>query len=289
MLTRLIVSLGAGVVVAAVIARRPARPQSTGVPRSRSAESWLRQAGCPLTLGQLAMLSAAIALTVHTILTAWTDSALLAAAPAAVAAATPHAYFRRQHAQRMDTLAEAWPEALRDLSASLSSGRSLPQALSSMRTAAPAALRPHFQHFAGHHNMSGVAAALETMRAELADPVSDRVVEVLLLAHQQGGDVVPRVLDALARDVRQDVLARQQIRTLQMDARTNGRAALVMPWAVLLLLTLRDGPFREFYASPSGGPVLLLGAVMSLIGGTVLTRMARLPAEPRVFTGDRPR
>ncbi len=43
----------------------------------------------------------------------------------------------------------------------------------------------------------------------------------------------------------------------------NARAVLVMPWLVLVALTLRDGPFRAFYRSPAGLVVVLVGALLS--------------------------
>ena len=65
--------------------------------------------------------------------------------------------------------------------------------------------------------------------------------------------------------------------------RINARAVLVLPWAVLVALTLRPGPFRDFYQSTPGVLVVLGAAVLSVLGATWLSRLGRQPAEPRVF------
>jgi len=74
-----------------------------------------------------------------------------------------------------------------------------------------------------------------------------------------------------------------EIDTEGLEMRINARAVLVLPWAVLVALTLRPGPFRDFYQSTAGVVVLLGAAVLSALGATWLGRLGRQPAEPRVF------
>jgi hypothetical protein len=68
----------------------------------------------------------------------------------------------------------------------------------------------------------------------------------------------------------------------------NARAVLVLPWLVLVALTIRDGPFRDFYRSTGGLVVVLIAGLLSLAGGFLIARLARSRAEQRVFGSGAP-
>ena len=57
----------------------------------------------------------------------------------------------------------------------------------------------------------------------------------------------------------------------------------MLPWLVLVALTLRDGPFRDFYRSTGGLLVVLIAGLLSVVGGFLIARLASTRAEQRVF------
>jgi hypothetical protein len=57
----------------------------------------------------------------------------------------------------------------------------------------------------------------------------------------------------------------------------------VLPWFVLVAITARAGPFRDFYSTRAGLAVAVLGGVMSLVGIAIASRLGNQPSEPRVF------
>jgi hypothetical protein len=65
--------------------------------------------------------------------------------------------------------------------------------------------------------------------------------------------------------------------------RINARAVVVLPWLVLVALTVRPGPFRDFYRSPGGVVTLVLAGVLTAVGVFALGRLGQEPAEERVF------
>ena len=99
--------------------------------------------------------------------------------------------------------------------------------------------------------------ALDMVRADLADPVTDRIVEVLILAHERGGPVVGEILSDLAEAATRDSWANEQIRTEILEHKINSRVVFVLPWLVLVAMTARSGAFREFYSTPAGVLVVL--------------------------------
>jgi Flp pilus assembly protein TadB len=87
------------------------------------------------------------------------------------------------------------------------------------------------------------------------------------------------LVDATTRDLK--VL--DAIETESLESRINARAVVVLPWLVLIVLTARAGPFRDFYRSSGGVVTLLIAAGASALGVLTLGRLGREPDEPRVF------
>lgn len=209
----------------------------------------------------------------------------IAAVPALVVATMPKAYYSRTRAKRVAAVQEAWPDGVRDILASIRSGASLPAALEDLARHGPQPLREAFQGFGVYSRSLGVVAALEMVRDDLADPTSDRVIEVLVLAHERGGVVVGEILTDLAEAATRDSWAAEQIRGEVLEHKINSRVVFVLPWIVLVAMTARSGAFREFYSTPAGVLVVAVGGVMSLAGIFIASRLGTIPTEPRVFRG----
>lgn len=192
---------------------------------------------------------------------------------------------RRARRRVMETLAvrNAWPDALRYVHAAVRSGATVRNAVLDLSTSGPAALRPAFAGYATKERVLGFAGALDGVRNELADPVADRVVEILILAEERGGAIVPGLLERLAESIADDLHAAEEIRTNSLEQRLNARIVTVVPWVVLFLLTLRDGPYRAFYGSAPGFVVIVVAAVITFLGGALIARLGRRPDEPRVL------
>jgi tight adherence protein B len=246
-------------------------------------ETWLRQAGVGVTPAQFAAGSAAAGIVALVVVRLLTGSWFVAAAPAIAVAMLPRAYFGRRRAQRLRLVQAAWPDGLRDLLASISAGRSLGQAVGVLATSGPVPLRDAFARYPQLARMLGTGPALEVVKEELADPTSDRILEVLVLAHERGGGIVRSILEDLVDATTKDLKLADQLDTESLEMRINARAVVVLPWVVLVFLTMGDGPFREFYASGRGFATLLVGGALSAVGLVVLGRLARQPGETRVF------
>ena len=100
--------------------------------------------------------------------------------------------------------------------------------------------------------MLGTGPALEIVKEELADPTSDRVLEVLILAHERGGAIVRTILEDLVDATTKDLKLLDELETEGLEMRINARAVVVLPWLVLVALTARPGAFRDFYQSGGG-------------------------------------
>jgi tight adherence protein B len=248
---------------------------------------WQSQAGLDVTPTQFWLASIGAAALTYLLVYAVTSLPIISAMPALVVATLPRAYFGKKRGRRLAEVQEAWPDGLRDLISSVRSGASLPNAIESLAAFGPAPLRTAFQGFTVYSRSLGVVPALEMVKSDLADPTSDRVIEVLILAYERGGSVVPEILSDLAEATTRDIWTLEQIRTEALEQKINARVVFVLPWFVLIAMTAQAGAFREFYSTPAGLMVAVVGGVMSLLGIAIASRLGSQPAEPRVFTSGR--
>lgn len=251
-------------------------------PRARS-RVWFQQAGAGLTPTRFWLGSAAAGLLALLILVALTGSVFVALVPSVAVALFPRSYFARRRRLRMREVQAAWPDGLRDVIASIAAGRSLTQAVNSLAATGPLALREAFVRFPELARVLGTGPALELVKEELADPTSDRVLEVLLLAHERGGPIVRHILEDLVAATTSDLKLQDALETEGLEMRINARAVVVLPWLVLVALTARAGPFRDFYRSSGGFLTLVVAACLTAVGMIFLGRLGRDEDEERVF------
>ncbi|MFN8028666.1 MAG: hypothetical protein U0W40_20610, partial [Acidimicrobiia bacterium] len=168
-----------------------------------------------------------------------TGAPLVAVVPAVVVAGSPTAFYSRRRRQRVRAVRESWPDGLRDVAASVASGRSVPQALEALGTSGPVALRDVFAGFGSAARAFGTTSALHMVADGLSDATTDRVVEVLVLAHERGGRIVTEILDDLVVGTTRDLKVLDEIESEGLEMRINAAAVVVLPWSVLVLLCIR--------------------------------------------------
>lgn len=256
-----------------------------GRPRATT-PSRLAVAVAPLPLWRFVAVSVAAGGLAFLATTVVTGAPLVAVAPALAVGCAPGAWYSHRRQVRVRAVREAWPDGLRDVAASVASGRSVAQALEALAVSGPPPLRDAFAGFGGVARAFGTTAALRRVAADLADATTDRVVEVLVLAHERGGRIVAEILDDLVVGTTRDLALLEQIESEGLEMRINAGAVVVLPWSVLVLLTLRGGAFRDFYTSPAGFVVVVAGAVMSAGGYLWIRHLGRGHDEPRVLAGD---
>ena len=261
--------------------KRHRRPKA----HTKSSQVWLSQAGLDLTPRQFWSASATIAFIALTFFWLLTGSVAIAIVPAVSIGLLPRAYFARRRITRLSQVLEAWPDAIRELVGSIQANSSLHSALIDLSTSGPVALRQAFARFPTLSATLGVVPALEIIREEMADPTSDRVIEVLILAHERGGGIVTEILRDLARSTTQDIRVAMEIETDALEQKINSRAVFILPWLILVFLTPQAGPFRDFYQTTGGLLTVIAGGILSLGGMFWVSRLAKDPVEARVFGG----
>ncbi len=244
----------------------------------------LAQAGIEgVSPAQLVGVSVALGLIAFVLVLGTSRVPLLGVLFGTFAAGIPLLLVRRRRNQRAIELREVWPEAVDNLASGVRAGLSLPEALTQLSGRGPVQLRSAFGRFGEDYRATGrFGESLDALKANLADPVGDRVVEALRMAREVGGTDLGRLLRTLSAFLREDARTRAELETRQGWTVNAARLALCAPWILLLLLSSQPDAVSA-YNTAAGTLVLLAGGGVSLLAYRVMLRVARLPRERRVL------
>lgn len=212
-------------------------------------------------------------------------SALIALCVALLSIAGPVGIVSHRRQKRRQALREAWPELLDEVVASVRAGLGVGEALSLLEIRGPQIVRSEFAEFAAHLRAVGrLNPCLDELKAKMADPMADRIIEAMRLSHDLGGRDLAKMLTNLAAYVREDNRARGELLARQSWTVNGARLAAVAPWLILLLFSTRPGTAQAF-ANPAGAAVLVTGLLLTVVAYLLMRRLGRLPEEKRILDG----
>jgi tight adherence protein B len=207
----------------------------------------------------------------------------LSAALAAVGCWLPWSLVSWRAAARAKANRTLWPDLVDQLVSAVRSGLALPDGVAALAETAPLSTREAFAVFEKDYRSSGLfSPAADRLKAALADPVADRIIETLKMAREVGGGELVTVLKALAASLRDDAAVRSEIEARQSWTVGAARLGVVAPWLVLALLATRPEA-SVAYNTPAGAVVIVIGLVVSLVAYRLMLAIGRLPEERRWF------
>jgi tight adherence protein B len=264
--------------------RRAPKPVRTRLSLKQRTAEVLAQAGIDsVTPNQLLASSVGRAIAVFLFAAAISRAFTIAVAFGAFAAVAPWSLVRYRQRKRRTELRDLWPEAVDNLASAVRAGLSLPEAVSQLGIRGPADLRRPFQRFGEDYRATGrFSECLDRLKAGLADPTGDRIVESLRLARDVGGTDLGRLLRTLSAFLREDARTRAELETRQGWSVNGARIAVASPWLLLAALSLHPQAVRA-YNSAAGALVIAFGGGLSLLAYRVMIRIGRLPVEERVL------
>jgi tight adherence protein B len=227
--------------------------------------------------------SAALAVLVGISFFVLTETWPVSLAFALIGGSVPVVLIRSRALRRRAELRELWPDVVDNLASAIRAGLSLPDALGQLGSRGPEALRGPFQQFADDYRSSGrFHDCLDALKARLADPTGDRIVESLRIAREVGGSDLGRLLRTLSAFLRDELRVRAELEARQGWVANAAKLAVAGPWVLLALLSLRSTSIQA-YQQPAGVMVLVVGGVVSVVAYRVMVRLGRLPDDVRVL------
>jgi tight adherence protein B len=195
----------------------------------------------------------------------------------------PIALVRSRARRRLAEFRELWPDVVDNVASAVRAGLSLSEALAQVGERGPLPLREPFRRFGADYASTGrFAESLDRLKARLADPVGDRVVEALRIAREVGGGDLGRLLRSLSTFLRDDARTRSELESRQSWSVNGARVAVAAPWLVLAMLSFQ-GDVIQRYNSPVGALIIAGGAVVCVLAYRLMLRIGRLPEPERVL------
>lgn len=260
-------------------------------PAVRESRGWhttladrLVQAGAgAVTPGALIAAAVGVGLVVALLVSALAGSFVVGLGFGVIAARGPFALVDARARRHGVEARRLWPDVVDSLASGVRAGLTLPEAVAQVGTRGPEPLREPFVLFAEDYRASGrFQDCLDLLKARLADPVADRIVETLRLTREVGGTDLGGTLRTLAEFLRADARVRGEIEARQSWTVNAARLAVAAPWVVLGMLAFR-GQSLAAYNSTAGATVLIVGGLATVVAYRLMVKAGRLSAEERVL------
>ena len=161
------------------------------------------------------------------------------------------------------------------IAAALRSGLSLPQSIRFAADESEGRLRTALEELA---HRQGLGVPLEDSLERWARRSASADVSLLSsILRLRVGPGMPRVLDEVARTLRQRELARREVRSLTAQARLSGLVLAVLPVGFFLFLSATSREDMSLaYTSPVGAAAIVGGLVLDGLGFVWVRRLARV-------------
>ena len=279
-------TLGVGLLLVASTWLWPRRADGTPRAAHRSGiADELALAGIPgIPLGAVAVVAVILAAVAAALAQAIFAVPVLTAVAGALGALLVPFVIRARANRRRAANRAIWPDVVDHLVASVRAGMSLPDSIGALAELGPAATRPAFAGFDDEFRRTGdFGSAVDSLKARLADPVADRILETLRMAREVGGTDVTAVLRGLSTYLRDDAALRAEVVARQSWIRTAARLGVAAPWLLLLVLASRPETLGA-YDSAAGTALILTGVAVTIVAYRLMLGLGRLPEERRWFT-----
>lgn len=236
-----------------------------------------------VSVGSLVLISAIIALVAGALTLVFVPVVVIVMIASVSAFILPISIVRWRARSRRAAAGALWPDIVDHLVSAVRSGLALPDSVATVAHSGPESTRQAFLEFEQNYEATGnFGVAVDALKARLADPVADRILETLRMSRDVGGSELPTVLRNLAAYLRQEAAIRSEVLARQTWVMNSARLGVAAPWVILLLLVTRPEAAAAY--NSGGGVLLILGGVcLTAIAYRLMLAIGRIPPERRWF------
>jgi len=250
-----------------------------GIMRERLAQAGLHS----VSITALAVVSVLGSLAVAAVTFAIVPVVVIACIAGVAALALPPAIVSRRARSRRRAARVLWPDIVDHLVSAVRSGLADSVVTVAHTGPTPTPTREAFVGFEQDYSATGnFGMSLDVLKARLADPVADRILETLRMSREIGGSELTTVLRNLAAYLRQEAAIRSEVEARQSWVMNSARLGIAAPWIILLLLATRPEAAAAY--NTAGGVLLIVGGLLvTAIAYRLMLALGRIPEERRWF------
>ena len=238
-------------------------------------ERLIKQAGLDWTAPKLvtliaagAVLGAVLSLKLRVLI----DPYLSALALSLLLGAAPYLYVSRKRAQRLRDFESQLPDALDFLARSMRAGHAFSVALEMLAEESPEPLAFEFRQVYNEQNLgSSVDIALKNLQVRVPAVDVGFFVSAVLLQKQTGGNLA-EILTKLAYIIRERFRLKGKVRAASAHGRLTGLILTIMPFALMLALSVIVPDYLPTMAKDPIGKYLIVAAIVSQAIGYLFIR-----------------
>ncbi len=197
----------------------------------------------------------------------WGEQPVVALCGLVIGGVIPLGYLMRKHGKRVKQRQDQLPSALEMLARSVRAGQSLDQALSSVGQHSPEPLAAEFRYCARQLEMGLSMPAVMRSLVDRVRLYDVRIFTTTLTVHRQTGGNVARLLERLARVVRDRLTYRRQLRVSTGAGRASAiMVAITAPLVFLFFFVYRPDYVNSMLTSTIGQTFLVIAIALELVG-----------------------
>jgi tight adherence protein B len=232
-------------------------------------EAWVEQSGLNLTLRRLVAISLLAGLGFGLAIGAWQRSLVLGIGVVPFAAIGPYLYVYLMRKKRLDALLSQLPDAFDLMSRVIRAGQTIGQAMLAVAEEIPPPLAAEFAYCYEQQNL-GLSPQIAYRDLAARNGLLElKIFVVAMLVQQQTGGNMSELLEGLATVVRERFKVKGKIKALTAEGRLQALILLMLPPAMLAMLTVVNRPYAQVLFDH---PILLVIAMISMAIGAYWIR-----------------
>ena len=239
-----------------------------------SLERLIRHAGSSMSIGQVLLLGASLAVGGGMLARVFVGSWLVAMLPAAIASMIPYGLLVFQKSRRVAKFNEALPDAIDLMARALRAGHSMASSIEVVAQQSPKPLCTEFE-MCFQQQKFGIPFrdAILEMGERLPSDDLQFLITAILVQKETGGDLTD-ILDRTTAVIRDRIRIHGEVATKTAQGRLTGWILSALPIVLLVVINvITPGYSHVLFADPLGQKLLMAGGVFILIGGFIISRI----------------
>jgi tight adherence protein B len=240
----------------------------------RPLEKLLERSGLSMTVGQLVLGCAFVAVLAFFLALQLTGVLLIALVVAPIASILPVLVVRWVANRRLAKFEEQFPEAIDLIARGLRAGHALTTALGMVAEEAPEPVRTEFRLLYDRQNFGMPLSDAFKNFAERVPLIDARFFATSVLTQRESGGNLGEVLDNLSALIRERFKLKRHVRAVSTHGRMTGWLLSMLPMAIgLILAAIAPGYIDIMFTDPLGRMIVGLALVMQAIGAFIMRRI----------------
>jgi tight adherence protein B len=241
------------------------------------AERLIERSGYSITLGQICLGSAFVALLAAVAALQLTHRPLLSLGTGLLFGITPFMFLKRAASRRIAKFEEQFPEAIDLIARALRAGHAFTTGLGMVADEVEEPVRAEFRLLHDRQNYGmPLADALKSLAVRV--PLLDaRFFATAVLTQRESGGNLSEVLDSLSKLIRERFKLKRQVRVLSAHGRITGWVLAALPIVLgALMFVIAPQHIGLMFTDPLGVRMLVGAGVLQVIGFIAMQRIVNI-------------